>query len=75
MEKSKENEKLPHTEDLLKTGEPRRDLVREILGDTRISPEENERWFQERGGAKVTVTFVKLDPKTGRPPTLTIVEG
>ena len=35
----------------------------------RVSPEENERWFQERGGT-TTVTFVNYDPKTGKRPTL-----
>ena len=38
-----------------------------------ISPEESERRFKERGGP-TTVTFVKYDPKTGKPPVLTELE-
>ena len=38
-----------------------------------VSPEESDRRHQERGGS-TSVTFVKYDPKTGKPPTLTEIE-
>ena len=56
-----------------RSGEENRDLIREKYGDQMVSPEESDRRLQERGGA-VTVTFVKLDPKTGKRPTLTIID-